>query len=227
MWTERERQKAFQRLYGDAGSDVPGYSEPSHRAPHPGRDKSKDQCKNCLKLGHHAKECPKKKPASKSHSGQQVSAQPGDSCPFCKKKGKNEVHEYRPGTASTRLSSCKLFRDADAEERAAFVDQIKGCALCLCWKGDHRANSCPVTAKGQPFKPCKENGCGKKHHRLLHGTKNAYVNLKSRDKPKKIANSESSLTSRPVSAVMTLDECEEVNNRPPTESELAIQDREG
>merc|ERR1711888_493815 len=228
MHEERQHQKEMQQLCGEgSGGGWTGHSTDAHPAPHPGRDKSKDQCKICLKLGHHAKECTKKKPASKSHSGQQVAVQPKEFCPFCKKEGYNEVHEYRPGTGSTRLSSCKAFRNAGAEERAAFVDEIKGCALCLCWKGNHRANNCPATAKGQPFEPCKENGCGKKHHRFLHGTKNAYVNLKSRNKAKKTANTESSPTSRPVSAVMTVDASEEVNNQPPTESELEIQDREG
>ena len=76
MWSERKRQKAMQRLYGEESGGVTGHSKGNHSAPHPGRDKSKDQCKNCLKFGHHAKECTKKKPASKSQSGQQVAVQP-------------------------------------------------------------------------------------------------------------------------------------------------------
>merc|ERR1711867_119431 len=223
MWRERQRQKAFQRLYGEDSGGVTS-SSGNNSAPLPGRDKSKDQCKNCLKLGHHAKECPKKKPASKSHSGQQVAAKPKEACPFCKKKGKNEVHEYRPGTGSTRLSSCKLFRDTGAEERATFVDEIKGCALCLCWKGDHRASNCPATAKGQPFEACKESGCGKKHHRFLHGTQNAYVNHKSRNKSNKAANTESA---RPESAVVEVEASKELSDQPPTERELEVQEREG
>ena len=200
MQTERKHQKEMQQLDGEETGPS------AHQTPNPSRDKTKDQCRNCQKYGHHAKECTKKKPASKSHSGQQVSAQNKEFCPFCKKKGKKEAHEYRPGTSSTRLSSCKLFRDAGAEERAAFVDEIKGCALCLCWKGNHRANNCPATTKGQPFEPCKENGCGKKHHRFLHGTQNTYVNHKSKGKSKHPVNNESSQTSRPESAVMTVGE---------------------
>ena len=211
----------MQQLSGDGAV----HQEPG-QTPNPSRDKTKDQCRNCQKYGHHAKECTKKKPASKSHSGQQVSAQNKEFCPFCKKKGKKEAHEYRPGTSSTRLSSCKLFRDAGAEERAAFVDEIKGCALCLCWKGNHRANNCPATTKGQPFEPCKENGCGKKHHRFLHGTQNAYVNLKNRNMAKTV-NKQSCPTNRPVSAVMDLGSSEVSNNLPPTQSELDVQDREG
>merc|ERR1711888_582402 len=75
MEEERQHQKEIQQLRGEgSGGVLTGHSTATHPAPHPGRDKSKDQCKNCQKLGHHAKECPKKKSASKSHSGQQVSA---------------------------------------------------------------------------------------------------------------------------------------------------------
>merc|ERR1711891_58376 len=152
----------MQQLCGEGlGGDWTGYSTDAHPAPHPGRDKSKDQCKICLKLGHHAKECTKKKPASKSHSGQQVAVQPKEFCPFCKEKGRTETHEYRPGVGSTRLSSCKAFKDAGVEERATFIEKVKGCALCLNWKNDHKASNCPATAKGKPFDPCNENGCGK------------------------------------------------------------------
>merc|ERR1712121_527160 len=96
----------------------------------------------------------------------------------------------------------------------------------LCWKGNHRANNCPATAKGQPFERCKENGCGKKHHRFLHGTQNAYVNLKNRNMAKTV-NKQSCPTNRPVSAVMDLGSSEVSNNLPPTQSELDVQDREG
>ena len=201
MQTERKHQKEMQQLRGEESSDSP---------PHSGQDKSKDQCKICKKFGHHAKECTKKKPASKSHSGQQVA--PKEFCPFCKENGQNETHEYRPGAGSTRLSSCKAFRDAGAEERAAFIEKVKGCALCLNWKNDHKANNCPATTRGQPFEPCKENGCGKKHHRFLHGTQNAYVNHKSKKRSNNPINNESSQTSRPESAVMTVEEGAESDN---------------
>ena len=225
---ERQHQKEMQQLLGEgAGGALTGHSTAAQPPPQPGRDKSKDQCKVCLKLGHHAKECTKKKPASKSHSGQQVAVQPQEFCPFCKKKGQNKTHEYRPGVGSTRLSACKAFKDAGAEERAAFVEEVKGCALCLDWKGDHKANNCPATARGQPFQPCNENGCGKKHHRFLHGTQIAYVNHKSKKRSNNAVNNESSLKSRPESAVMAVHEGAELDNRPPTETELQIQDREG
>merc|ERR1711867_126997 len=98
MQTERKHQKEMQQLRGEgSGGVLTGHSTATHQTPHPSRDKTKDQCRNCQKYGHHAKECTKKKPASKSHSGQQVSAQNKEFCPFCKKKGKNEAHEYRPG----------------------------------------------------------------------------------------------------------------------------------
>ena len=127
-----------------------------------------------------------------------------------------------------RLSSCRAFREAPGgnEERAAFVEEVKGCALCLSWKGDHVASACPATQRGQPYKPCQK--CGKKHHGLLHGTQNAYVNHKSRGKPKNPAKENSSQSSRPESAVLTISgEGTETYDRPPTESEIKTQDREG
>ena len=75
--------------------------------------------------------------------------------------------------------------------------------------------------------PVNENGCGKKHHRFLHGTQIAYVNHKSKKRSNNAVNNESSLKSRPESAVMAVHEGAELDNRPPTETELQIQDREG
>ena len=129
---------------------------------------------------------------------------------------------------STRLSSCEAFKDADVEERAAFVEEVKGCALCLSWKGDHKADNCPATVRGQPFVPCKEIGCGKKHHRFLHGASNAYVNHNNRKVPNNSVSNKPSQPSRPESAVLTVGtEGVESYYQPPTESELEVQDREG
>merc|ERR1712219_78391 len=100
-------------------------------------------------------------------------------------------------------------------------------ALCLCWKGDHRASNCPATAKGQPFEACKESGCGKKHHRFLHGTQNAYVNHKSRNKSNKSNKPANTESARPESAVMEVEASEELSDQPPTERELEVQEREG
>ena len=163
------------------GGDA-GHSTGSHSSPHSGRDKSKDQCKVCSGFGHHAKDCASKKSPSKSHSSQQVRSQPKENCPFCKKQGRDEVHEYMPGKVSLRLSSCQAFKDLGVEERAAYIEEIKGCALCLGWKGDHNAENCPATygRNNEPYKPCHVQNCGKKHHSFLHGTTNAYVNQKSR-----------------------------------------------
>merc|ERR1711867_418021 len=91
-------------------------------------------------------------------------------------------------------------------------------------KGVPSANNCPATAKGQPFEPCKESGCGKKHHRFLHGTQNAYLNHKSRNKSNKPAKTESA---RPESAVMEVDASKELSDQPPTEQELEVQEGEG
>ena len=125
MQSEREHQKRKQQLCRGEVSGGSGHSAGSHSSPHSRRDKSKDQCKVCSGFGHHAKYCASKKPPSKSHSSQQVGSQPNENCPFCKKQGRDEVHEYRPGMGSTRLSSCKAFKDAGAEERAAFVEEVK------------------------------------------------------------------------------------------------------
>ena len=56
---------------------------------------------------------------------------------------------------------------------------------------------------------------------------NTYVNHKTRVKPKNVANKMSSQSSRPKSAVVTVDaEGSESYSKPPTVDELMIQDRE-
>ena len=80
------------------------------------------------------------------------------------------------------------------KERAAFVEEVKGCTLSLGWKGDHG---------GQPYKPGQN--CGKKHHGLLHGTYNAYINHKSRVRQNNLAKGKLSQSSDcPESVVLTV-----------------------
>ena len=86
---------------------------------------------------------------------------------------------------ASRLSACQHFKNQSLEDRAAFVEKIRGCALCLDWTGSHQATNCSSQIKGQPYKPCKVQGCGKKHHASLHGATNAYVNNKNRVVPRK------------------------------------------
>jgi hypothetical protein len=64
--------------------------------------------------------------------------------------------------------------------RAQLFEDIKGCALCLDWTGDHTRDNCKELIKGKPYRDCQEpvgtGVCGRKHHRLLHGATTKYVN---------------------------------------------------
>ena len=106
---------------------------------------------------------------------------------------------------ASRFTACQSFRDQSLEDRAAFVEKIRGCALCLDWTGNHQATNCSSQIKGQPYKPCKVQGCGKKHHRSLHGALNAYVNNKNRVVPRKAHNKKPNQSNRPETAVLTAD----------------------
>ena len=95
------------------------------------------------------------------------------------------------------------------------------------WTGSHQSSNCSSKRQGQPFKPCKVQGCGKKYHDILHGSQNAYVNHKTRVKPKKVHNKMSYQSDHLKSAVVTVDaEGSESYSKPPTVDELMIQDTE-
>merc|ERR1711873_275203 len=103
-----------------------------------------------------------------------------------------------------------------------------GCALCLDWTGNHQASNCSSQVMGKPYGPCKVDGCGKKHNKLLHGALNVYVNNKNTVVPKKVRNKKSNKSTRPESAVLKGEAAEpKIYKQPPTEDELEVQDREG
>merc|ERR1711895_275782 len=60
-----------------------------------------------------------------------------------------------------------------------------------------------------------------------HGTQNAYVNHKSRNKSNKSNKSANTESAHPESAVMEVEASEELSDQPPTERELEVQEREG
>merc|ERR1711951_345624 len=170
------------------------------------------------------------KKAAASHSGQQQTNVRKIPCPFCKEsKGQSMEHLY--GTDSkvaSRPSACQAWRDQSLEDRAAFVEKVRGCALCLDWTGNHQAFNCSSQIMGKPYGPCKVDGCGKKHHRSLHGAHNVYVNNKNTVVPKKVRRNKPNKSTRPESAVLKEDAAENENyKQPATEDELEVQDREG
>ena len=63
------------------------------------------------------------------------------------------------------LTRCKWFTEATADQRKAFIEKHK---LCFnCFSTEHSARDCPSK------RTCKEPGCGKRHHKLLHGARRA------------------------------------------------------
>ncbi|XP_058465271.1 uncharacterized protein LOC131438898 [Malaya genurostris] len=101
-------------------------------------------------LGHQAAICPnKRQPVNpKSHLPSNSFVQIAkEICPCCK----SEHSIYK----------CEKFKALPLSERKAFVFKVKLCFNCL--KSKHQVNKCP-SEQG-----CKIQGCGRKHHSLLHG----------------------------------------------------------
>merc|ERR1711873_260490 len=48
----------------------------------------------------------------------------------------------RDNKVASRLSACQAWKDQSLEDRAAFVEKVQGCALCLDWTGNHQASNC-------------------------------------------------------------------------------------
>merc|ERR1711867_319844 len=82
-----------------------------------------------------------------SHSGQQQNNVKEIPCPYCKEsKGQSVEHHYgilkRDNKVASRFSACQAWRDQSLEDCAAFVEKVRGCALCLDWTGNHQASNC-------------------------------------------------------------------------------------
>ena len=99
-------------------------------------------------------------------------------CPACKGN-----HTYKPRNSSqekdsSRLHSCKRFREElGVEDRVKVVLDCKGCTRCTSWT--HTKDDC----KGQMT--CRD--CGSANHSsLLHGSTNACVN-QTMARPAKLA----------------------------------------
>ena len=181
MSSERERQKAWERLETPAAR-----TEPS--------DESRSKCFNCGNKGHRAVQCPTKKSDTRSGSGGMPTPKSGKShanlktapkpCPACK-----EQHTFTNAQGEvlyrTRLSSCLNFTNMSPADRANLLQGVNGCALCLDWTGDHSRDNCTAKVRGKEFSPCSipVNGspCGKKHNSLLHGSTNKICNMVTRN----------------------------------------------
>ena len=102
-------------------------------------------------------------------------------CPVCQKTHSYE-RKFTWGTIpwpSQRLEACPMFLALTPMARAKKVEDEGGCCLCTAW--NHVVTRCFLTQNNRPGNPdirCKEgtaNGvCNKQHHRLLHGSGNAY-----------------------------------------------------
>lgn len=61
------------------------------------------------------------------------------------------------------------------------IEKAKGCMLCTDYTGQHDKNRCYSTFKGKKFPNCPmtEGGviCGKRHHKLVHGSMSKYCNM--------------------------------------------------
>ena len=88
-------------------------------------------------------------------------------------------------------------------ERAALIQANNGCALCTDWTGTHNKDNCDAKTKsGGSLSTCDVSvgggTCGKKHHRLLHGSKVQYCNKIDSKNVTEISNSEDRLANDEV-----------------------------
>ena len=176
MTKERRRQKALLKLESEVGET---------KKSSPKLDVKQRRCYNCNEAGHLSQACPKKSGASRSSkgSGSRVNAclkQAPVACPGC--QGQHVFQIKGETMYKTRLSCCDTFRNLPVSERAAIVDRVKACQLCLEWTGGHQRDNCSATSKaGKPLSNCtvRVNGseCGLKHNALLHGSSVKYCNL--------------------------------------------------
>ena len=181
MEEERRMMRRLTRIEGNLLSEERGAAKKTEDKDKSEKFSSKNKksgaCYNCGEVGHLMSECKAKR---KSHNTQVSPAKP---CPACQE---NHTWRMKDGSEknSTRLSSCPVFRNKSANERAGIISQAQGCVLCLDWSGNHRRDSCEAKVKGQKPSSCtmKSNGvvCGIHHHEMLHGTTQRYCNAITR-----------------------------------------------
>ena len=148
------------------------------------------RCSNCDKPGHKTEDCYWKEGGGSGRATSRRTANANmklkpKACPACKdqhpfyidnREGEAECLRYK-----TRLSCCDTFKAMSPADRAILIEQAEGCALCTDWTGSHTRDKCEENvAKDKRFSTCEvEVGgvqCGKRHHRLLHGTNNKFCN---------------------------------------------------
>ena len=136
------------------------------------------KCTNCGYSNHETKDCrmPKKNTVNiaAANTG-------SDSCPMC--KGSHTWRDRKTGKVNncTRLASCPKYINLSVEDWADRLRTLQGCAMCTDRTGKNKAAECPVKTKAW-VKPCTlldKSGkpCGKMHHKTLHGSVSAYVNM--------------------------------------------------
>ena len=141
-------------------------------------DRKEDVCFTCGEQGHVARKCPTSTSSARSlYTSLDVKPIP---CPAC--KGQHPFkNKWGHDAWKTRLSACDEFNAMSVPERADLIEKCGGCALCLDWTSDHKRDNCTAKYMGEPFRSCEAfdggSACGKKHHRLLHGTTTKYCNL--------------------------------------------------
>lgn len=110
----------------------------------------------------------------------QHDSEPAEACPACAGThtvtGANGNMYYK-----NRLSCCEAFTSKSVNERAAIIQQARGCIPCLDWTGSHQVGACQAKGRqGRTFDPCKQLinwlPCGKRHNHLIHGMGNSYCN---------------------------------------------------
>jgi hypothetical protein len=164
MKEEWDRQDYFaQLLGGDEAKSTP---------------RREEACGRCGENGHRASDCPStRKFYGSSHANMNTTPR---TCPAC--QGTHTIIGSRGDTLyRTRLGACHEFRSLSLSDRAALVERVGGCALCLDFTGEHKRDACTALYRGAPMSKCDiESGgvqCGQKHNSLLHGSTTRFCNM--------------------------------------------------
>ena len=132
------------------------------------------RCAYCNKTGHEEKMYYQK--YGKDSDGKTTNAADGRAkeqiiSPIC---NIGHIHTNPKGNTqgANRFINCPKFMLMPVSERACQMENIKGCVMCLDYRGSHEVLDCWL------FKsPCGVVACAKMHNKLLHGSNNWYCNI--------------------------------------------------
>ena len=166
------------------------------------------RCKKCQELGHKKHQCPRNSVTvsaakvndddSNDANDKKLSAEKEKlkilfgKCPLCK-----SAHTYKRKKdggiwPSDRFSSCDIFRQKSANDRADVLEKNTACSRCLSWMHAKDSRECKAPKAACEFDKGRGVKCRGDHSRMVCGSGNAYcATVKFTGSVKKSNNSES------------------------------------